>query len=1513
MQDNINQANQPSYSKIAADLSDIDQLLKAMEDQQQRTAPAKQAQNFVAPQTELEKQLATIWTKILRVEKVGIQDNFFELGGNSILATQVVSQTRKSFQKEILLQAIFDFPTIEALGKQIEAMQASEEVAAQSIPSLPRSDNELLPLSFSQQRLWFIDQLDPGSSAYNMFSAVRLQGQLNISAWEQSIDTIVRRHESLRTTFSAVDGQPFQIIHPYHPWTLPITDLSDLSNDQQEIAVQKLVQEEAQHPFDLSQGPLFQAQLLKLSEVEHIFLLSMHHIISDGWSFGIFARELALLYNAYIKNETPSLPDLPIQYGDFAVWQQEWLQGEVEQTQLAYWTEQLAGELQTLELPTDYSRPPIQTLRGARQVRVLSKHLSRSLHELCQKEDVTLFMVLLAAFKLMLYRYTLQEDIVVGSPIAGRNKTELEGIIGFFINSVVLRTNLSGDISFRELLGRVREVAVNAYTNQDVPFEMLLDVLKPERDISRTPLFQIFFNMLNLNQEAIELPGLTSEFISRPELKSKFDLTFYISEAEDQVRLDLVYNADLFSAARMDEMLGQFEYVLDQAVTHPYQKVDEFSLVTNQSKTYLPNPAQPLDATWHGAIHSALSCQAQRQPNHMAILDPAEQWHYQELEARSNQLAHHLIGCKLKPQDVVMIYGHRSASLVWAVVGTLKAGATYVILDPAYPTDRLLEYISQAQPRGWLEIEAAQAPPSEIVDLLDALSCNCRFKLPGRSVAERENLLAEYPTTAPAIEIKPDNIAYISFTSGSTGKPKAILGRHGPLTHFLPWQETRFKLSADDNFCMLSGLAHDPLQRDMFTALWVGGTICIPDPDQIHQPGWLAQWFQQEEISIAHLTPAMGQVITETIQEKIPSSQQNSSLRYAFFVGDVLTRRDVQRLCHLAPNLQVINFYGSTETQRAVTYFVVPGGAEKPENELDSISARPKEIIPLGQGMPDIQLLILNAQRQLAGVGEVGEIYMRSPHLARGYLGNDSQTREKFISTPFASDASYDRCYRTGDLGRYLPDGNAEFAGRADQQVKIRGFRVELGEIEAVLGQYPEVREAVVILRQDKDDYSYLAAYIVPTIPDEYPSANALRDFLQEKIPNYMVPSVFVPLEKLPLTPNGKLDRRALPVPDQAQHLSGLDFVATSNEVEEQLTVIWQDLLRVPSIGIHDDFFALGGHSLMAVRLFARVEQEFGVNLPLTSLFREATIRHLAQLINQQTGKVTWSSLVPIQTGDDTSKPPFYCVHGVTGDIYWFGELAQHMDPDQPFYGLQSRGIDGLQTPLTSIEAMAEHYVDEIQEFQPEGPYYLGGYSAGANITLEMGRLLHARGQEVALLAILDHMPAKSDYFKVTWGSKLFVNLLKNLPYRLQDFMFLRPHEMIARIRKKTRQFRKKVNWLSQTDPSHRLQFNAGDLIDNADHFPQHIQRVIEVNYNALKKYTPQCYDGQITLLRAKGGRLFCSNDPEMGWGVIALKGVDVKVIPGSHLRIFKEPHVRYLAQELQSCLDNVSQTTRVR
>ncbi|HEX6864858.1 MAG TPA: amino acid adenylation domain-containing protein, partial [Thermoanaerobaculia bacterium] len=730
-----------------------------------------------------------------------------------------------------------------------------------------------------------------------------------------------------------------------------------------------------------------------------------------------------------------------------------------------------------LELPTDRMRPAIQTHRGAAVKTMLPADLTLALRELSRREGASMFMLLLAGFALLLSRLAAQDEVVVGSPSAGRRRVETEGLIGLFLNTLVLRTNLAGDPTFRELLGRVKTVVLGAYRYQELPFEKLLEELQPERQLSRSPFFQVLFNMVSVPEGRLELPGLKIESLPIPEPDSKFDFTFYLQEAGDAVHVSVVYNADLFDAVRMEEVVRQFEYVLAQGVANPDERIGAFSLVTTAAAAALPDPALPQSDEWMGAVHQGLSRSAERFPGRPAVVGfrDGEVWSYRELDVRSNQLAWFLRSQGLETGDVVAIWAHRGASLPWAVMGALKAGGTFMILDPAYPATRLIDYLRIGRPKALLAVEGAPPLPPEVEDVLLGLSCDVRLPLPplGRAVAE--GALAGQPTTDPEVSVGPDNAAVLTFTSGSTGKPKGVIGRHGPLSHFYPWMGRRFGLSEADRIGMLSALSHDPLQRDVFTPLWFGATLAVPDPEKIGTHGYLAGWVRSAGVTVLHLTPAMMEMVTISAEDRPPGEREMPTLRLTFVVGDQLKKSDVERLQRLAPALSCVNLYGSTETQRSVSFFPVP----RPESPAWAGIGR--EVLPLGKGMEDVQLLVLNGTRRLAGVGEAGEIYIRSQHLARGYLGDEALTAERFLTNPFAQPGSGagDRIYRTGDLGRYLPDGTVEFAGRADFQVKIRGFRIELGEVEAALSRFPGVKECVVVVREDRPGDRRLAAYLV--------------------------------------------------------------------------------------------------------------------------------------------------------------------------------------------------------------------------------------------------------------------------------------------------------------------------------------------------------------------------------------------------------------------------------------------------
>lgn len=1392
-------------------------------------------------------------------------------------------------------------PNISAAKRQLLEKYLRGEVKQQSTSPrtiVPLPPGNIPQLSFAQERLWFLDQLNPGSAVYNVPLAVRLPGPIDPVVLEQSINEIVRRHDALRTTFPTVAGRAVPTISPQVKVVLQVHDLTLFPQEEREQRSHALLNEECEAPFDLTHGPLIRATLVRIDPQQHDFLVVMHHIVSDGWSLVLFFQELSAIYAAFSRGEQSPLADVAIQYADYAAWQREWLQGDVLQNQLCYWKTQLGGELPVLELPVDRPRPAVQTHPGDRVTLALPEDLTQAVMALSQREGATLFMTLLAAFKVLLHHYTGQEDIIVGSPIANRPVAETEKLIGFFLNNLALRTDLSGDPNFIELLSRVRKTALDAYASQDVPFEKLIEALKPERDMSRSSIFQVYFNLFSFSDQ-IELPGgesisFVDAWLQSEENLSKFDLTLYAGVGDREIKLGLVYNTDLFTRERITEMLEQFKHLLVQIVERPTGEIKRLSLVTPRAQALLPNPTEPFNARKGESIQKLFADQARRRPHQLAIVAPHESWTYQELDSRSNQLANYLRASGIEVHDTVAVYGHRSAPLVLAILGVLKAGAAFVILDPTYPASRLITCLQIAAPRGWLQIDAAGTLPEVLDQFVNTLSCCCRLKLPARDDAD-QSALAGYSIENPQVDTGPDDLAYIAFTSGSTGNPKGVMGRHGPLTLFTSWAVEKFGLNASDRFCMLSGLAHDPLHRDMFTPLQLGGSICIPDPSDLEAPQKLRAWMKQQRITVANLTPAMSQLLSET--DATTTGEQIESLRYSFLVGDVLTKRDVSRLKKIAPGLTCVNLYGATETQRAVGYFVVPN-QDEPLSDTEPLKPVEKEVLPLGKGIKDVQLLVLNGARQLCGIGEAGEIHFRSPYLAKGYLGDETLTHERFIVNPFTKSHS-DRLYRTGDLGRYLPDGNVEHLGRVDRQVKIRGFRIEPGEIEAVLTEHAEVRETAVVPQKNASGEIYLVAYVVPG-PNSGTTTAGLRQYLTERVPAYMVPAAFVTMDALPLTPNRKLDRRALPVPDQTRQDRRSEFTAPRSAIERALANIWQEMLAVEQVGVHDNFFELGGHSLLAVRLFAVIEKKFGKRLPLATLFQAPTVAEVAALLEREDRSAAWSSLVPIQPLG--SRQPFFCVHAVGGNVLEYYDLARHLGPEQPFYGLQSLGLDGKRQPHTRITEMAAHYIKEIREFQPEGPYLIGGRSLGGMIAFEMASQLRAAGQNVGLLALLDSYPVGYSKMAQPAGAlsgtvgrtvrrlRAHLSNLRGFSFK-EKSLYLFEKAQYAPIRMKS------LVWRA----IYRCYKSLGRAL------PGVLRDVQEFNWLAAHTYVPHLYDGKVTLFWASRD-VRASFDLVTGWRVLAGGGMDVHEIPGSHLDMIKEPHVSELAAKLKACLESAQQ-----
>ena len=1363
-----------------------------------------------------------------------------------------------------------------------------------------RKNRDSATLSFAQQRLWFLDRLEPNSSSYNILKAVKLSGSLKVEVLQQALDAIVVRHEVLRTKYLAEKGEPIQVIAAPQTVELQVVDLQQYELAEQEIQLQKLLQQQSQRPFDLTSNMMLRGCLLQLAPQEHVLLLVMHHIASDGWSMGILWEELAKVYRAFLDGQPNPLPPLPIQYADYAVWQRDWLSGEVLERQLSYWQQQLEGANPVLELPTDFPRPPVQTYRGARQSLTIPQSLSDSLHKLCRQEGVTLYMTLLAAFQTLLYRYSKQEDIVVGSPIAGRNRAEIEGLIGFFLNTLVLRTDLSGNPSFRELLGRVRSVTLDAYSHQDLPFEKLVEELNPERALSYNPLFQVLFNMLNLEETNYELPGLETEpFSMRKNVNSKFDLTLYVAEVKPGIELSLVYNTDLFTQERMVEMLDQYHHLLSQIVIAPDESVSSYSLVTSESKSLLPNPKAILPEPRYESVAKMFSAWVNRTPEQTAICQGDRAWNYSDLYQTAQNIAKILLIRGIQKGDTVAVFGTRSFGSIASMMGVFLSGGVLLNIDPKLPSNRQQLLLEKAQAKYLLNV-GVRLPNDN--GTWESLVDICIEPNTGNVTNfDRDISQINLP------EIAPEDPAYIFFTSGTTGVPKGVLGCHKGLSHFLTWQRKNFGIGEQDRVAQLTALSFDVVLRDIFLPLTSGATLCLPKEENILEPTQILSWLDRERISVLHTVPSLGQ----SWLTNVPVGVSLRNLRWLFFAGEPLPEALVSQWRKSFPQSgEIVNLYGPTETTLAKCYYQIP--------------PNPKSgIQPVGSPIPETQALILNKNNQ-CGIGEEGEIVIRTPFRTLGYI-NASQENRRFVTNPFRDDES-DLVYYTGDRGRYLPDGSLEILGRLDNQVKIRGVRIEIGEIEAAIGQHPDVRQCIVIAKEDATSGKRLIAYIVANLKTALTNTE-IRNFVKHQLPEYMVPSVFMLIETMPLTPNGKVDRRALPAPTITKETEE-NFIPPTEEIELKLTQIWSEVLDIHPVGIKDNFFDLGGHSLLAVHLFAKIEKLLGISLPLSTLFAAPTIEQLANIIRTSEWTAPWHSLVPIQPEGD--KPPLFCIHGGGFNVLVYRELALNLGSQQPVYGLQAQGIDGKTTPHSTIEDMAADYIKYIKTVQPEGPYLLAGLSNGGKIALEMAQQLRKQGQKIALVAMFD--THSRDALKLLPPIPRLLSVLGyasrySLPRFVRKYL-QEPSKIIPHLSNKignaSKVFEKKNFEAKQGQPLSsnnndvKKQINYFDSMANDFHMfilshspvgffgqnihmlPDKIQKNNQLFRQVRKKYVPEVYFDCLTIFVATEQPPGFKVDPQLGWGAIAMGGLKIYKIPGHHTSIMRSPK---LAKKLAECI----------
>jgi amino acid adenylation domain-containing protein len=1310
-------------------------------------------------------------------------------------------------------------------------------------------EDPVFPVSFAQQRLWFLHRLNPDNPVYNIAVSVHLEGLLVPEALREALAAMVERHEPLRTVYTVTDNEVVQIIRPGSQVEMPIEDLSALHGDQR-AAADQIIQAQARIPFDLEHDLMLRAHLIRLAEREHILLICIHHIAADGWSMTIFFRELASLYGAFVLGKPSPLPSLPIQYADFAVWQRQCIQGERMERQLAYWRGQLAGAPPLLDLPGDRQRPSALSHRGAILPVRFDTSLAGEITKLSQEEKCTPFMILLAAFQIFLMRYAGQPDVVVGSPIANRTRAELEDILGCFVNTLALRGNLSGDPSFRELLQSVRRTTLDAYEHQDLPFEKLVDDLHPVRDRSYSPLFQTMFVLQNM-------PSLPGGFANLQAIirevntgTAKFDLSLSLVKTAHGFEGSFEYATDLFDAATVKRFAANFETLLTGIVTDPQQRISRLPILSEgERRQLLQGWTRPqLDFPIRGGFHKSIEAHAAAKPGEIAVVCGKDRVSYRELNARANKLARHLQSCGVGPETLVAVLMERSVAMITGLLAILKAGAAYVPLDPNYPPERLAVILSDC---GAPVLITHQALLSKLPSTTARVLCSETLNLEEKSGDNLE------------VAVSPDNLAYVIFTSGSTGRPKGVAIEHRGVITLIEAMRGLFSEDELKGVLFSTSICFDVSVFELFVTLALGGKVIV----------------SQNALDLPHL-PAAREVVSvstvpSAINELLRINAIPASVRVINLAGEPLPQELVDRLYEL-PGVQRVNdFYGPTEDTVYSTF-----APRKPGGRAN-----------IGRPILNTQAYILDEHGQPVPTGVAGELHLAGDGLARGYWQLPELTREKFIRNSFSQNPR-DRLYKTGDRARYRPDGTIEYLGRLDHQVKIRGFRIEPGEIESVLRKHPAVAECVVVPREDAIG-KRLIAFVVASDPT--PGMADLRGPLLKELPEYMVPAAFVFLPALPLTANGKIDRKALPWPEASS--SSQRRISARDSLEQQLVRIWETLFDGTSVGVTDNFFELGGHSLLAVRLFVQVEKMTGRTLPLATLFEAPTIAQLATILRREGWEPPWLSLVPIKPNG--SRLPFYCVHGVGGNILEYLDLAKYLDVDQPFYGIQAAGLTGKHPWHTTVEEMAAHYVKEIQSLQPQGPYHIGGSSFGGVVAFEMAQRLREQGEDVALLAFLDtYAPG---YPKVLPVNSVWESYLDRLRFRLSlhwgNLQAASPQERWQYVVRKIGKWSqgRVIRWKRMQT---RLARRAEALF-----WPRKIRESRQAGQFAYTSYRAKKYSGSAVLFRATVPPRGIEVHPTQGWSDFIQGGLEVFDTPGHHGSIVRDPRARVLAEQLTESL----------
>jgi amino acid adenylation domain-containing protein len=1415
----------------------------------------------------IEEQLVQVWSEVLGIERIGVHDNFFALGGHSLLAVRLTSRISEIFDIPLGVRLIFEQPTIAQLSAQIDAKRIGGSTRALlPLRSVFRDPEEPAPVSYAQERLWFLEQLEGSLTAYNIPIVWQFRGPLDNEALRKALETIVARHEPLRTVFFQHGNIPVQMVRGLERFELNVEDLRGLDPEDQRLKAAQICHAQADCPFDLTCDLMIRAKLLRLDDQEHQLLVTMHHIASDGWSMDVFTKELSALYGHYLDASTETsgitsgiipLDPLPVTYIDYSAWQKETLSADRIEGLLSYWRQELKG-LPALEFPTDRPRPLMASYRGSSVPIELNESLTLRLESLAQSQQVTLQMLLLAAYEVLLCRYSHQEDFAVGIPFAGRNDTQLENLIGFFVSTLVIRADLTGEPTFQELLSRVSQKSLAAYDHQELPFQVLLADLQPERHMSRPPLFQVMFQLLTQDTSGLNLQGLDliEKYFSTERVK--FDLEMYLRRDQGDISGTLNFSTDLFDLQSIERMAAQYVRLLESIVAQPNQKIGQFSILTDQERDRLLIEFNDTACEYPRelCVHELFEQQVERTPDAVALVFEDQQLSYSELNARANRLARYLRKHGVGEETPVGLCIERSLDLVVSILGILKAGGTYVPLDADYPVKRLENMLELAEVKHLVTQSQldAKLPSTKRLDIC---------------IDRDANEIASEDSSNLDLAYNSNRLAYIIFTSGSTGQPKGVMIEHRSLSNLLYEMRKQLRLSGCEHFICATNPTFDASVWELLTPLVSGCKLEVLSQATISDPVRLAKRLETPNATHFQTTPSRWKMLVQ-------SGWQGDSNLTALSGGESLSFQllsDLNERCKSAWNL-----YGPTEaTCQSTLIALTPGITNN----------------TIGRPISNTQVYVLDSHRELLPIGVPGELYIGGDGLARGYLNRPDLTAERFVPNPFSKDSD-SKLYRTGDLCRWRDDGTLEYLGRIDHQVKLRGFRIELGEIESVLSQHPSIAQCVVILREDCPGDKRLVAYYTQC-GEQHPSVLELREFLGSKLPEYMVPAAFVRLDALPLTPSGKIDRRGLPVPDIKDVGVQDQYTPPRNELEEQLAQIWSEVLGIERVGIHDNFFALGGHSLMAVRLFSEINNRLGHELPLSILFQQGTISQIAQMINESPKDQPIARIV--QLSDSKEGPALVVMPGLNGELLYSKELVDRIEGRYNVVGLQPNLDPEFLETYADFSRTATEYLRIIRSHQAQGPYKFLGYSYGGILGFEIARQLEEQGQVVDFCGVIDTgIEPDLSYRKLGSVAVHLARVSINIPRWITASCG--PNHF----RKTVARANRKVRYLGRTLLARgKTKYTIDDEF-GIKKSKDHRRKVLGCLFESFNDYKPKNYCGRVTLFRAATRPLYRHLSPDLGWSGIATH-VDVHPVPGDHETILRSASIERISKVIRESI----------